>query len=100
MGDMNCPRAQVADEFYRMGLVIKMHHVSLPTFPRWNPKFQFDQIWASESLQVDSVEVARFGVSDHLPISMQISLPESLRQSLLTAPLHSERQHNVLRRAG
>jgi len=83
LGDMNCPRAQVADEFYRQGLRIYMNEHSQPTFPSWRPRLQFDQIWVSEGLTVKECQVLQFGVSDHLPIAMEIELPESLTVSLL-----------------
>jgi len=75
MGDMNCPTHKVSQEFKRLGVKVKQDkHVS-PTFPRWNPKHCFDQIWVSDSLKIIKSEVLDLGVSDHLPISMEIEIP-------------------------
>jgi len=75
MGDMNCPSDDVANELERLGLKIKHDRNVKPTFPRWKPKHCFDQILVSESLNIIKTEVLNLGVSDHLPIAMEIEIP-------------------------
>ncbi|MBV1911624.1 MAG: endonuclease/exonuclease/phosphatase family protein [Kangiellaceae bacterium] len=75
MGDMNCPTDQVSVEFDKVGLRVKQSGNNSPTFPRWNPKYCFDQIWVSESLNIIKSEVLDLGVSDHRPIAMEIEIP-------------------------
>ena len=82
MGDMNCPTYKVSQAFDKLGLKVKQSKHSSPTFPRWNPKHCFDQIWVSDSLNIIKSEVLDLGVSDHLPISMEIEIPDSHQQSI------------------
>lgn len=80
MGDMNCDREQAQIEFAKLGLKVKADLSFQPTFPRWKPKHQFDQIWVSHNLEIVKSEVVDLGVSDHLPITMEIEMPKALRQ--------------------
>lgn len=79
MGDMNCTQVQAAEEFKKHGLSVKSGNSYQPTFPRWNPKHYFDQIWVSDNLNIVNCHVMHLGVSDHLPITMEIEIPDSLR---------------------
>jgi len=85
MGDMNCPQAQAHSEFHRAGLKVTAGNCIQPTFPRWKPKHYFDQIWVSDNLRIVSCEVRDLGVSDHLPIAIEIEIPEKLH-SLSSVP--------------
>lgn len=78
MGDMNCPLDDAQEEFYKHGLRVKLGDQYEPTFPRWKPRLQLDHIWVSENLEVLNCEVMDLGVSDHLPVSMEIGIPEPL----------------------
>jgi len=78
MGDMNCPQSQAQAEFAKYGLAVKGGNRFQATFPRWNPKHHFDQIWVSENLRIVNCEVVKQGVSDHLPVAMEIEIPEAL----------------------
>ncbi len=80
MGDMNCPAQQVSREFKKLGLKVQRDTHVTPTFPRWKPKHYFDQIWVSDSLNIIKTEVLNLGVSDHLPISMEIEIPNKLTE--------------------
>ena len=75
MGDMNCPTHLVSEEFKKLKLDVKQHEEATPTFPRWKPKYCYDQIWVSSSLNIIKSEVLNLGVSDHLPIAMEIEIP-------------------------
>ena len=50
----------------------------LHTFPSWRPLRNIDQILISSSLHVESVRVLDHALSDHLPIAMEITLPDDL----------------------
>jgi len=78
MGDMNCPLDDAEEEFAKQGLKVKLGDQNEPTFPRWKPELQLDHIWVSENLHILNCEVMDLGVSDHLPISMEIEVPETL----------------------
>jgi len=80
MGDMNCDQLQTQTEFAKYGLNVISDWSFQPTFPRWKPKHQLDQIWVSDNLEIIKSEVVDLGVSDHLPITMEIEMPKALRQ--------------------
>ncbi len=78
MGDMNCQTHQVSEEFEKLGLKVHQGKHLTPTFPRWKPKHGYDQIWVSQSLNIIKSEVLNLGVSDHLPVSMEIEIPDEV----------------------
>ncbi|TQV73631.1 EEP domain-containing protein [Aliikangiella marina] len=78
MGDMNCSQSTAAEEFAKHGLDVKVGNSLHPTFPRWKPKHHFDQIWVSDKLNIVKCQVMDLGVSDHLPIAIEIEIPEDL----------------------
>ena len=49
----------------------------LHTFPSWQPQRGLDHILVSDSLQINKVAVLDTPISDHLPIAMQIQLPDN-----------------------
>ena len=78
LGDMNC-RAESAE----MGWLLRNSDLRAPidglhTFPSWRPAHNIDQILISSSLRVDNVRVLDHALSDHLPIAMEITLPDDL----------------------
>ena len=76
MGDLNCTCG--ADEMRqlmdRTGL--QEPACEQPTFPSWRPARRFDHILVSESLEMVDSRVLDYPLSDHLPISVDIRLPE------------------------
>jgi endonuclease/exonuclease/phosphatase family metal-dependent hydrolase len=78
MGDFNCGcdskglRAMVRKAEMR-GL-----DCELKTFPSWRPKHNLDHILVSRPLRVITARVVDYALSDHLPISMTIELPEGV----------------------
>lgn len=75
MGDLNC-----RSESKEMGRLLRGTDLSEPihglyTFPSWRPRRNIDHILVSASIQVDSVRVLNYTISDHLPIAMDITLP-------------------------
>jgi endonuclease/exonuclease/phosphatase family metal-dependent hydrolase len=82
MGDFNCScrssslRAMVR----RAGL----HGLDceLKTFPSWRPQRNLDHILASRALRIEDARVIDYALSDHLPISVTLGLPEGV--SLVT----------------
>jgi len=75
MGDMNCPANTVSNSLSKMGIAVQPATAEHATYPRWKPKHCYDQIWVSRSLNVINMEVLNLGVSDHLPVSMEIEVP-------------------------
>jgi len=79
MGDMNCQPD--SDEMQALidttGLLAPA--CELNTFPSWNPTRKLDHILVSPSLIVENFQVVDVACSDHLPISMDIVVPEGIR---------------------
>ncbi len=83
MGDMNCKKEFVYEIFKDAKIIVKRNPLISPTYPRWNPKYCYDQIWVSEELKIISSKVLNLGVSDHLPISMKIEFPVDQKDNSL-----------------
>lgn len=78
MGDLNC-----RSDSPEMGQLLRSAHLSEPapglhTFPSWSPDRQLDHILVSPSIQVENVSVLTHTFSDHLPIAMQVIVPEQV----------------------
>ena len=79
MGDLNCcsdsPEMAVLLESVRLCESAPGLH----TFPSWQPDRQLDHILVSPSISVEHVEVLDHVYSDHLPIAMDVRLPEACK---------------------
>jgi len=77
MGDLNCESNSA-----EMRYLFDKTHLSEPTqnqhtFPSWKPKRNIDHILVSNSVKVTEVKVLTHGISDHLPVAMDIQLNNS-----------------------
>jgi len=76
MGDMNCQ----PDSNEMMWLMENSQLVeptsALPTFPSWRPFKNIDHILVTPTLTIEEVKVLNYPLSDHLPISMIVRLPD------------------------
>ena len=78
MGDMNCrSKSAEMDLLINRTLMREPFH-DLHTFPSWRPQHNIDHILVTPTLKVDNVRVLNYSLSDHLPVSMEITLPESV----------------------
>ncbi len=79
MGDMNCQcQAPEMQEF--VGATgLQEPSCDQSTFPSWRPMRTLDHILVSGSLRVRDARVLDYPLSDHLPISLEVGLPEGLR---------------------
>ncbi len=79
MGDLNCNSRSPELQYLctETGLREPLH--DLPTYPSWRPERNIDHILVSPSLSVESAEVLDAPLSDHLPMTMVVNLPEGLR---------------------
>jgi len=78
MGDFNC-----GTESNELHELINSTHLQLPTedlktFPSWRPNRKFDHILISEALHLKKTNVLQHTHSDHLPICVEIELPEGV----------------------
>jgi endonuclease/exonuclease/phosphatase family metal-dependent hydrolase len=79
MGDMNCapgsPEMDVLFQRTRLREPVE----ALCTFPSWRPIRNIDHILVTPGLEVHSCHVIQHAYSDHLPIAMEIALPEQVQ---------------------
>ena len=78
MGDFNC-----GIESRELLDLVDNTHLKLPvenlkTFPSWRPNHKFDHILISDSLKLRNTNVLEHTHSDHLPICVEIELPEGV----------------------
>lgn len=78
MGDMNFHSESDEMEFLINRTLMTEPIHGLHTWPSWRPRKSIDHILVSPTMQVDHIRVLDFPVSDHLPISMEITLPEAV----------------------
>ena len=79
MGDLNCRSNSLEMDFLINRTLMSEPFHDLHTFPSWRPQHNIDHILVTPTLQVDNVKVLNYSLSDHLPVSMEITLPESVR---------------------
>lgn len=79
MGDLNCGHDSAELLFLTRStrLCDPTHEVG--TFPSWKPRLMLDHILVTPDMRVDRLWAVNFACSDHLPIAMEVGLPESLR---------------------
>lgn len=81
MGDLNCrSKSQEMDKLLNRTLMTEPLH-GLNTFPSWRPEHNIDHILVTPTLQVENAEVIDYPVSDHLPVSMEVTLPAQVTLS-------------------
>ncbi len=78
MGDFNCPIQSREMELLFRRTNLRPPEGEYATFPSWRPQRNIDHILATESLRIERVGVLNHALSDHLPISMELSLPPGI----------------------
>ena len=78
MGDLNCASDSQDMHSFRDSANLMEPVQGLRTFPSWNPRRQLDHILVSPGLTVERLEVLRHRYSDHLPIAMELEIPDEL----------------------
>lgn len=91
MGDMNTHASDLLlhSPLRDLGLLAPQAEA---TFPSWQPKRCLDHILLSPSLTLERVEVLAQPISDHLPVAVEIRLPDSLVADALPALRPSPRR--------
>ncbi|AXM97235.1 endonuclease/exonuclease/phosphatase family protein [Pseudomonas plecoglossicida] len=77
MGDMNTHATDLLDHSPLRDLGLVAPQVEA-TFPSWRPQRCLDHILLSSSLTLERVEVLAQPISDHLPVAVEIRLPDAL----------------------
>lgn len=79
MGDLNCPSESIEMNYLINRTLMREPVHEMHTFPSWRPQRNIDHILVTPTLHVGQVRVLDYSLSDHLPIEMEIMLPDSLR---------------------
>ncbi len=78
MGDLNCSCDSEELRLLRERLGLWEPTCRAGTFPSWQPVRKIDHILVSRSMAIENARVVDYSLSDHLPISLDILLPEGL----------------------
>lgn len=78
MGDFNCGCSSQEFRYLIERTNLQGSHCDMMTFPSWRPSRKLDHILASPTLKVAKSEVLNYVHSDHLPVSLEVVLPENV----------------------
>ncbi len=76
MGDMNTHATQLLENSPLKGMDLIPLPGGAHSFPSWRPDKALDHILVSPTLKILKAGVVMYPVSDHLPIGLEIALPE------------------------
>lgn len=82
MGDMNTHATDLLEHSPLRDLSLQAPQIAA-TFPSWRPQRCLDHILLSPSLTLERVDVLSQASSDHLPVAVEIRLPDALNGSSL-----------------
>lgn len=85
MGDMNTHAADLLEYSPLRDLGLLGPQIEA-TFPSWRPQRCLDHILLSSTLTLERVQVLAQPISDHLPVAVEIRLPDSLSGDSLPVP--------------
>ncbi|MCL6268466.1 endonuclease/exonuclease/phosphatase family protein [Sansalvadorimonas sp. 2012CJ34-2] len=78
MGDMNAHADQLLTDSPLASMGLHSASKDVNTFPSWKPSKSLDHILLSSDLHAQSFSVVDFPQSDHLPVAVQIELPQGV----------------------
>jgi endonuclease/exonuclease/phosphatase family metal-dependent hydrolase len=78
MGDLNCEPNSPELNLLTARTELCDPACEVKTFPSWRPHKMLDHILVTSNLKARNVHVINFACSDHLPIAMEIELPDQL----------------------
>lgn len=78
MGDFNCEPDSEEMLWLTRNTQLRVPMEGLHTFPSWNPLRHIDHFLVTPSIEIEEIKVLNYPLSDHLPLSMTIRLPEGI----------------------
>jgi endonuclease/exonuclease/phosphatase family metal-dependent hydrolase len=78
MGDMNSHLTSLLEHSSLKNCGLRGPERTQHSFPSWRPVRSLDHILVSRDLKIDSLGTLDMPISDHLPVAMDIILPEPL----------------------
>jgi len=79
MGDFNCEADSLEMNWIRERTNLHEPMDCAGTFPSWRPQRHIDHILVSPALQVREMGLLNLPISDHLPVVMEVELPDGLQ---------------------
>jgi len=76
MGDLNSRSEQILHLSPLSEIKLQCPKGAYNTYPSWRPVSGLDHILVSPSLRIKSAEVVSYALSDHLPVALEIELPD------------------------
>src|SRR5690606_30176188 len=86
MGDMNTHASDLLENSPLRDLGLQAPQIAA-TFPSWRPQRCLDHILLSPSLTLERVDVLAQATSDHLPVAVEIRLPDALHGNAWPIPV-------------
>lgn len=94
MGDLNCSGQELLTQFAKNNVALKtISKNGDATFPSWQPKHQYDHILVSPKITILSQQILPDPISDHLPIALEISIPDSILGAIQHSGQDSKHYH-------
>ncbi len=90
MGDFNCRSDSPEMDWLLERTSLREPVHGLNTFPSWRPQRNIDHILVTPSLEVADVRVLRHAYSDHLPLAMEVVLPDALKLTAAPRPVRPD----------
>jgi endonuclease/exonuclease/phosphatase family metal-dependent hydrolase len=78
MGDLNCHAEQLVEHSPLKDADLTLATDGISTFPSWAPHKGLDHILISSTLKTHAIDVLNHPISDHLPVAIDVSLPEGV----------------------
>lgn len=78
MGDFNCEPDSEEMKWLTKNTRLTVPMEGLNTFPSWNPLRHIDHFLVTPTIEIEEIKVLNYPLSDHLPLSMTIRLPEGI----------------------
>jgi len=82
MGDLNCEPDSPELNLLTASTQLCDPMSDIKTFPSWRPQKMLDHILVTPSLIATNIRVLNFACSDHLPLAMDVQLPEDILVSI------------------
>ncbi len=79
MGDMNVHARGVIEESPLRHTQLRSATPALASYPSWRPRRGLDHILVSPGVEVHDARALNRTVSDHLPVALDVSLPQRIR---------------------
>jgi len=76
MGDFNCNCESRELQELMLDTGLRGPSCEMKTFPSWRPMRNLDHILVTPNLNIVTARVLNYPMSDHLPVSMEIEMPE------------------------